>query len=188
MAEKTTEVATREGQRLARRNAPSAIASPIRMLERFADEMDRLFDDFGVGSRWAAPGWGRQSLDAPLRRAASHLWIPDIEVYQRNNEFVVRADLPGMKKEDVKVDITDEAITIQGERRLEEQQERDGVFRSERSYGSFHRTIPLPDGAMTEQAKAIFKDGVLEVTMPAPPEQVTRGRRLEITEGAQTRK
>ena len=95
----------------------------------------------------------------------------------------VKADLPGLKKEDVKIDITDDAITIQGERRSEHQEEREGVYRSERSYGSFYRVVPLPEGAMTDQAKATFNNGVLEITMPAPPEQVTRGRRLEISEG-----
>ena len=76
-----------------------------------------------------------------------------------------------------------DAITIQGERRSEHQEEREGVYRSERSYGSFYRVVPLPEGAMTDQAKATFNNGVLEITMPAPPEQVTRGRRLEISEG-----
>jgi HSP20 family protein len=80
----------------------------------------------------------------------------------------------------VKVDVTDVAITIQGERRREHEEDREGYYRSERSYGSFYRTVPLPDGAMTDQAKATFKDGVLEIRMPAPPEQVTRGRRRAV--------
>jgi HSP20 family protein len=62
------------------------------------------------------------------------------------------------------------------------------VYRSERSYGSFRRVIPIPEGAMTDQAKANFKDGVLEITIPAPPEQVRRGRRLEISEGASAKR
>ena len=67
-------------------------------------------------------------------------------------------------------------------RKREHEEEKGGVYRSERSYGSFHRQIPLPEGAITEQAKANFKNGVLEITMPAPPEQVRRGRRIDITE------
>ena len=62
------------------------------------------------------------------------------------------------------------------------------MYRSERTYGSFYRQIPLPEGAMTDQAKASFKDGVLEITMPAPPDQVTRGRRLEIKESSEPKK
>jgi len=188
MAEKSTGVATREGQRLSRRDATSTPASPFGIIERFADEMERVFDDFGLGSSWLTPRWGRSAFGAPLRGGIPNLWIPEVEVYQRNHELVVRADLPGMKREDVKVDVTDSAVTIQGERRQEEQREGDGFYRSERSYGSFQRSIPLPEGAIVDQAKAIFKNGVLEITMPAPPEQVTRGRRLEITESAEPKK
>jgi HSP20 family protein len=93
-----------------------------------------------------------------------------------------------MKKDDVSIDVTDNDITISGERRQEQESERGGIYRSERSYGSFRRTIPLPEGAIADQAKATFKDGVLEVRMPAPPEQVTRGRRLEINEGTDAKK
>ena len=171
MAEKRTDISTPSSQPLTRRHLA---ANPFRMLERFADEMDRMFGEFGLGRGWA---W-------PSSVAGGVTWSPQIDVSQKNNELVVRADLPGLTKDDVKVDITDDTITIQGERRKEHEEERGGVYRAERSYGSFYRTIPLPDGTITDQAKASFKDGVLEITMPAPPEQVTRGRRLEITEGA----
>jgi len=181
MAEKTTEIANREGQRLARRAPVSTFGTPFRMLDSFADEMDRIFDDFGLGRAGLAPRWSGSRLSTPVRGAAGP-WVPEIEMYQRNDELVVRADLPGLKKEDVRIDVTDNTITIQGERRQEEETERGGVYRSERSYGSFSRTIPLPEGAITERAKATFNHGVLEITMPAPPDQVTRGRRLEIKE------
>jgi HSP20 family protein len=185
MAEKTTDVAAREEQRLARR-APVGVGSPFRMLERFADEMDRVFDDFGFGRSWLTPRRRPSSSSAPLG-VGTEMWVPDLEVSQHDNELVVRADLPGMKKDDVRIDITDEDITISGERRQEQESERGGVYRSERSYGSFVRTIPLPQGAMTDQAKATFTNGVLEITMPSPPDQ-TRARRLEIKEGAEAKK
>jgi HSP20 family protein len=184
MAEKTTDVATREAQRLARREPLPAADDPFRILERVAQELDRVFDDFGVGHGWSHPRWSRGVAATPWRGAAAHLWTPDLEVYQRNNELIVRADLPGLKKDDVKVDVTENAIIIQGERRHEDEAERGGFYRSERSYGSFSRTIPLPEGAITDQARASFKDGVLEITLPAPPDQVTRGRRLEINEAS----
>jgi HSP20 family protein len=187
MASKSTEITPREERRLARREPRHSIGAPFRMLERFADQMERVFDDFGLGHSWLTPRLSRGSLATPFGPGVE-LWVPDVELYQRNNELVVRADLPGMKKEDILVDISDDAITIQGERRQEEESERGGVYRSERSYGSFCRVIPLPEGAITEQAKATFKDGVLEITMPAPPEQATRSRRLEISEGAASKK
>jgi len=185
MAEKTTtDIAPRERQRVTRRE-PLSAANPFGMLERFADEIDSVFGDFGLGRNWLAPRWGRSGM--PLR-AGMDMWAPDVEVYQQNNDLVVRADLPGLKKDDVNIDVRDNDITISGERRQEQETEREGIYRSERSYGSFCRTIPLPEGTITDQAKATFKDGVLEVRMPAPPEQVTRGRRLEIKEGAEAKK
>jgi HSP20 family protein len=146
---------------------------PFRALQRMADQMDRMFEDFGVGSRWTRPLW---------REAGVEVWAPEIDVFQKNNELTIRADVPGLKREDVTVEITDDAVSIQGERKREHEEEREGYYRNERSYGSFYRVIPLPEGAITEQAKANFKDGVLEITMPAPPS--SKGRRLEITEGA----
>ena len=185
MAEKRSEATRTEEKALARRE-PVSISSPFPMLDRFAEEMDRVFDDFGFGRGWLTPrlgfGWPR-----PLIRRAEE-WLPDVEILQRNNELVIRADLPGLTKDDVKVDVTEDAITIQGERKHEHEEEKAGVHRSERSYGSFYRCIALPEGAMSDQAKAIFKDGVLEVTMPAPPESVKKGRRLEITESAAQKK
>lgn len=184
MAEKSTQIAAREPQESARRELNRSTGS-FSAFDRFADEMDRLFDDFGFGRRsigrpWRG-GWSGSSL------TGNALWAPDIEVSHGNNELVVRADLPGLKREDISIDVTDDALTISGERRHEQEGEHEGVYRSERSYGSFCRTIPLPEGTITDQAKASFRDGVLEIRMPAPPES-TRARRLEISEGAAERK
>ena len=110
------------------------------------------------------------------------MWAPEVEVFQKNNELTIKADLPGLNKDEVSVELTDDAVTILGERKRHQEEEREGLYRSERSYGSFYRVVPLPEGAITEQAKANFQNGVLEITMPAPP--ASKGRRLEITEGA----
>jgi HSP20 family protein len=161
----------REETRLERRRPWGWDMSPFRAMQRMADEMDRLFDDVGFGRRWLRPS---------SREAGAELWSPEVDVFQKNNELTIRVDLPGLKREDVTVDITDNDVTIQGERKHEKEEEREGYYRSERAYGSFYRVIPLPEGAMSDQAKATFKDGVLEITMPAPP--ASRGRRLEIAE------
>jgi HSP20 family protein len=177
MAEKPAGVARREGGEIVRRD-PWESRGPIGMLERFADEMDRVFDDFGFGRAWLSrPGRGWAGLRG---RGKIDSWIPAVEVFHRNNELIVRADLPGLKKDEVNVEVTDDALTIQGERKREHEEEREGVYRSERSYGSFRRVIELPSGTITDQAKATFKDGVLEISVPAPSEQVRRGRQLEI--------
>ena len=126
-----------------------------RALQRMGDEMDRMFEDFGFGRRWTRPLW---------RETGTEGWAPEIDVVQKNNELTIRADLPGMKRDEVSVDITDEAVTIQGERKRESEETREGYYRSERSYGTFCRVVPLPEGAMADQAKAHFRDGVLEIT------------------------
>lgn len=188
MAEKTTEIASRERQPVSRRD-PAWTANPFGMLERFADEIDSVFDDFGFGRFGLDPRLKRSWFrPRPTPDTGIETWAPAVELSQHNHELVVRADLPGLKKDDVHVDVTDGDITISGERRQEHESERGGLYRSERSYGHFMRTIPLPEGAITDQAKAVFKDGVLEVRMPAPPEQVTRGRRLDIQEGPTVKK
>ena len=88
--------------------------------------------------------------------------------------------MPGLSRDDLSVEIGDNALTIRGERKYDHEEERDGVFRSERSYGSFYRVVPLPEGAVADSAKAAFKDGVLEIVMQAPSQEVRRGRRIEI--------
>lgn len=126
-------------------------------------------------SNRAKPSWRHGAIEA---------WAPDVEVSQKNNELTITADLPGLKKDEVTVDINDDAVTIQGERQRQHREEREGYYHSERIYGSFYRVVPLPDGAISKQAKARFRDGVLEITIPAPP--ASSGRRLEITEESGT--
>jgi HSP20 family protein len=186
MADKRTST-TREERGMERSSntdrSSSALASrsanPFSMLDRFAEEMDRVFQNFGFGglrSRQSGGGFGLWP--------GGDMWTPELEIFQRNSELVIHADLPGLTKDDVKVDVSDNQVTIEGERQRHHDEEREGFYRSERSYGRFYRTIPLPEGVIADQAKATFKDGVLEVTIPAPPESARRGRRLEISEGS----
>ena len=116
------------------------------------------------------------------------MWFPRVEAIQKEDRFLVRADLPGLKKEDINVELTEDAITIHGERREERQDEREGYWRSEREYGEFHRTIPLPEGVISESAEATFRDGVLEITMQCAPEEANRGRRIDIRDASEERK
>jgi HSP20 family protein len=113
----------------------------------------------------------------------SATWLPEIESFHRGDEFIVRADLPGMKREDISVEVQDDALVIEGERNSDFEDREEGYYTSERSYGHFCRVVPLPEGAIADSVKATFRDGVLEVVTKAPPPQdANRGRRIEVGE------
>jgi HSP20 family protein len=164
MVDRQGSLQTRPMDRVVSWESPAWREGPFGLFRRFAREMDQAF-----GSSTA-------------------LWNPEVDVVQQGDELIVKADLPGLSKDDVTVDVTDDRITIRGERRSEREEKRDGVYHTERSYGSFHRVIPLPEGTITERAKATFRDGVLEIRVPAPPAHAPRGRRLEITDRADAKK
>jgi HSP20 family protein len=172
MAHEDTQARTRGRHELQRRDPFDTLwSSPFAMMRRMQDEFDRWFNSPGASRNWLT-SQGEQ-LD----------WAPAVDVFQRGSDLVVRADVPGLSKDDLNVEISDDSLTIRGERRHEKEEEKEGVYRSERSYGSFARVIPLPEGTITDSAKANFKDGVLEIVMQAPGREVKRGRRVEISEG-----
>ena len=130
--------------------------SPFALMRRFTDEMDRVFE--GIGGRRA----GREEMA---------LWSPAVEVREHNGKLEVVADLPGTNENDVKVEVTDEGLVIRGERKREQEEKREGYYRSERSYGQFYRLIPLPENAHLDQAHAEFRNGELHVSIPVPERQ-----------------
>ena len=103
------------------------------------------------------------------------MWAPAIEVAERDGKYTVHAELPGLKPEEVKVELTDDSVIIQGERHSQTQQDDEGgVHRSERHYGRFYRRIPLPEGVNADQLQANFDNGVLEIVAPVMPRQSGR--------------
>jgi HSP20 family protein len=157
--------------------SPGAWGSPFSFMRRFSEQMDRLFEDFGFGPTIGTE-FGR------VNGLQDSLWSPQVEVFERGNQLVVRADLPGLTRDDINVDITDEAIVLQGERNQESVENEKGFYRSERSYGSFYRTIPLPEGIDAEAAKATFRNGVLEIIMPVLAQAKKQSRRVEISDSS----
>src|SRR5579875_2151439 len=113
-------------------------------------------------------------------------WSPEIDVKQAKGALVVKVDLPGLKKEEIKLAVTNRALTLEGERTREEKEEKKDFYRSERTYGHFYRSIPLPEGAKTDQVKADLKDGVLEVTIPVP-ETTEYHREVPINSGTEVK-
>ena len=158
--------------------------SPFAFMRRFSEEMDRLFEDFGFGRGLLAPGLER-GLDQ-LETLRTGIWAPQVEVLERNDELIIRADLPGMSKDDIQIDLDDNSLVIRGERQNEHEEDEEGYYRSERSYGSFYRRIPLPAGVNSETANAEFRNGVLEITMPAPKRTSEKRRPLQISGSGET--
>ena len=135
---------------------------PIEMLENLQGEMSRLW-----GEAWPLGPW---TTRRPLRRLfqTPTAWAPRLDVYQKDGQLVVQAELPGLKKEDVQVAVEDGDLVIRGERRSESEVKEEDYYRLERSAGTFYRRLPLGGEVKAEQITARFADGVLEVTIPAP--------------------
>ncbi len=159
------------GARMTRRGArPSMFAlspgaifsmSPFELMRRFTDELDRAFEGLGI-TRGAGGG-------------EIQMWTPSVEVFERDNNLIVRAELPGLDKDNVKVELTDDGLVIEGERKREHEERLEGGYRSEIEYGRFYRMIPLPEGVNVDQAQARMNNGVLEVMIPMA--EVRRPRR-----------
>lgn len=145
---------------------------PFMMMQQFSEEMDNLFDSF------------LSSLSPSRRTRPSSqmpdLWMPDVEVRELGNQLRINVDVPGVQKENLRLDIQEGMLTIEGERNEERSEggEDQGYRRTERRYGKFYRTLPLPEGVDTENAQATMKDGVLDITLPLAPNK--QKRRLQI--------
>lgn len=165
-------------QTVARRQPPDFLAplfpfersfglSPFGWMRELTREMDRVF-------RGLAP-----SME-------DGAWAPAIDVQQCNGTLTLTAELPGLKKDEVKVEVTDDALIIEGDRKREHKEDHEGFHRWERSYGHFYRSIALPEGAKTDQVKAELSDGILKVSLPVP-EVKKHVRQITIEEGAKAK-
>jgi HSP20 family protein len=163
---------------LKRRNEGVMTTTPFSFMRRFTDDMERMFEDF-QGFRF--PTFFDRDFWPFRKEFETFEWMPQIEVLQKNGQFMVKADLPGLTKDDVKVELTEEMLTISGERKEEKEEKGEGFYRSDRNYGRFYRQVPLPEGVKAENAEATFRNGVLEITIPAPKAE-TPARKLEIKE------
>jgi HSP20 family protein len=144
--------------------------SPFALMRRITDELDRTSREVGL-----ARG-GRNTTR----------WTPAIEIAEKEGEYRIRVELPGLTPENVRVEATNDALIIEGERRMDHEDRREEVRRTERQYGHFFRRIPFPEGANVDQTKATFRNGVLEVTIPIP-QRASQHRSIAIeTDSAST--
>lgn len=154
--EQAQEIQVRKGQE------PTP-ATPRRALSPF-EEMERLFEGFMSGHllrpfRWDWPSWGE-----PMSLLENRL--PRVDIIDRDDEIVLRAEMPGVEKKDLDVSLTDNTVTIKGRTYQEQREEQGNYYRSEMSRGAFARTVTLPGDVEGAKAKATFKDGVLELSLP----------------------
>ena len=143
------------------RNKELMTLEPATWMRQVFRDFDRFFNERGLP--FFRPRW---------REYDEFAWTPELEVFERENALVVRLDLPGLTRENVKIEVIEGGLTISGERKHETKEERPGWYSSERTYGRFYRAIPLPEGVNAAEMKATFANGVLEVTIPVPPKAV----------------
>lgn len=150
--------------KLTRWQTPSELSWPsFGRLSDLREEIDRLFDlplaGFSASSPWMSG------------------WTPALDVYEDKDQFVVKAELPGMKKDDIEVSLHDGSLTLSGERKNQHENREEGVYRSERYFGRFQRTVDLPAAVADDKVKAEYRDGILSITLPkaeeAKPKQIS---------------
>ena len=134
---------------------------PLRELSSLQSEMNRLFN-----SAFDAPSG---ASGAALRR-----WVPAMDLVETGDQFLLRADLPGMSEEDIDIELEDGTLTVSGERKSEHEERQEGFHRVERSFGAFSRSLTLPKGVDADGVSASFDRGVLEVRIPKPEERKPR--------------
>ena len=147
-----------------------AIRDPFTLLR----EMTSGFDEF------LAEPFRRWPLLRSRPALESATYFPNIDVFEKDNRLITKIDLPGLEKEDVKVEIVEGGLAISGERRSEAEEKKENFYRCEREYGSFYRTIPLPEGVTADDVKARFANGVLEVSVALPVKTAAKPQAIAI--------
>jgi HSP20 family protein len=159
-------MAKKESKELAKTEPARTLAPFVGVETWFEDAFRRPFSLMGL------PGF---------KFSATEELSPSVDIFEEKNNVVVKAELPGIKKEDIDVTLTDDTITIAGEKKKEEKVEKKNYYRFECSYGSFARTFTLPAEVQTDKAKTQFKDGVLEIRIPKTEEAIKKEKKLKIT-------
>jgi HSP20 family protein len=164
----------KEKKELAKVESTKAL-SPFQEMERRFQEMERRFEDLFRKPFSLLPSWMPR-----LRMHEIEEVSPSMDIFTEGDDVVVKAELPGMKKEDINVSLTKDTITISGEKKKEEKIEKKDYYSFERSYGSFKRSFSLPSEVQTEKASAKFKNGVLEIRIPKTEEAKKKEKKVMI--------
>jgi HSP20 family protein len=147
---------------------------PFMDLSRWERDMERMMEDF-FGRR-TRPWWPERWFRTEEMEVAA----PAVDLYEEKDDIVVKAELPGIDKDNIEVNLTDHTLTIKGEKKKEEEIKEENYYRSERSYGSFVRTLELPKDVRTDKVKASFKNGILEVRLPKTEEAKAKEVKVKV--------
>jgi HSP20 family protein len=153
---------------------PREIMKPLKGFVSPFEEMERWFEE-AFHRPFFAPSWMPR-----FKLPDFGFTYPTVDIFEDGNDVVVKAEMPGMKKEDIEVNIADDVITISGEKKSEEKVEKKDYHRVERSFGSFTRTLHLPVETQSENAKASFKDGILEVRIPKTEAALQKTKKITV--------
>ncbi len=145
-----------------------AVWDPFEEVKKLEEEIDGVFNDFWrTGGRRVLPSSvKRKGKDEIAPAGEEFIWAPTTDVIDKEKEVIVKADLPGVDKKDIKIKVDPKSISISGEMKKEKKEKEEKYYVEERVYGSFNRTIPLPEEVDPEKAEAKFEKGVLEITAP----------------------
>jgi HSP20 family protein len=146
---------------------------PFALLREMASQFERMFEE----GNWPTFQWPA-AFTKPIPDEIA--FKPAIDVFEKDGRLFTKIDLPGMTKEDVKVEVTDGYLAISGERKSEMEEKKDAFYRCEREYGRFYRAVPLPEGVKLADIKATFIEGVLEVSVPVPANVKPEPQRIDI--------
>jgi HSP20 family protein len=146
---------------------------PARELQSLQSEMNRLFGTFFDSPTGAGNGGSRR-------------WIPAMDLVEEDDDYVLRADLPGLSEKDLNIELDDDVLTISGERKSEHEERKQGLYRVERASGSFSRSLTLPQGVDPDSIQARFERGVLEVRVPKPERHKPRRVAISVGDSAPT--
>jgi HSP20 family protein len=147
---------------------------PFMGLTRWETEMDRMMEDLigRNGRPWWPSLWSRGGL--------SEFITPALDIYEEKDDIVVKAELPGMTKNDIEVDISNSHLTLKGEKKREEKIAEEDYFACERAYGAFHRSVELAKDVQADKVKASFENGILEIRLPKTEEAKTKEIKVKI--------
>lgn len=145
----------------------------MKEIEEMRKDMDRLFEEFFEPSRRRRRWWPKPAEAGTI--------VPSIDMYDRKNEIVLKAELPGVEKDAIDLTITNDAITLRGEVKKDEEAQIENYYVAERCYGSFSRTVALPVEVDSEKAKASFSQGVLEIVIPKKEEARPKEIKIEVS-------